>query len=100
MQRKLLIVSTLLIGLSGVACADHSGYYYARSAPPPPRYEVVGVAPAPGYVWVNGYWAPRGRGYEWVRGSWVRPPHRHAVWVPGRWVEGRHGRRWKEGHWR
>ena len=25
-------------------------------APPPPQAEVIGVAPAPGYVWFGGYW--------------------------------------------
>lgn len=40
--------------------------------PPPPRYEVVPVAPRRDYVWVGGRWV------------W-RPEHHQHVWVPGGW---------------
>lgn len=42
-------------------------------APPPPRVEVIGVAPAQGYVWMGGYWRWGGGGYYWVPGYWGPP---------------------------
>jgi len=44
----------------------------AIPSPPPPRYEVIPVAPGPAYVWVGGHW------------NWRAPIHQH-VWVPGVW---------------
>lgn len=41
-------------------------------APPPPRYEVIPVAPSRAHVWVAGHWA------------WRPGRHQH-VWVPGTW---------------
>jgi len=41
---------------------------YIGSAPPPLRYEQRAPIPAPGYVWIEGYWAPDGHHYRWVRG--------------------------------
>lgn len=49
----------------------------ANERPPASAVEVVTVAPAPGLVWVAGYW-------HWHRG-------RH-VWVPGHWTHA--GSRW------
>jgi YXWGXW repeat-containing protein len=40
--------------------------------PPPPRYEVIPVAPSREHVWVGGHWV------------WRPERHRH-VWVPGGW---------------
>ncbi len=37
---------------------------------PPPRYEVVTVAPYPTAVWVNGYWLRQPNGWVWVNGYW------------------------------
>ena len=85
MNRKLtlLLLVTLMLLVLG-ACA---GGYYVSVPPPPPRYGVVGYAPGPGFVWVDGYW-------DW------RPPRPGAVWVPHRWVP--YGRRYRfvRGYWR
>ena len=98
----LVLFGTLLTGCVG-------GAYYAQSAPPPPRYGVVGYAPGPGYVWTDGYWDWRGGGWVWVGGRWMRPPHPRAVWVPGGWVQqgqrqgrgrGQNRYRFQRGHWR
>ena len=40
--------------------------------PPPPRYEVIPVAPSREHVWVGGRWV------------WRPERHQH-VWVPGGW---------------
>ena len=54
---------------------------------PPPSYtEVVGVAPAPGFVWVGGYWHWYGSRWVWYRGHYARPPHGGAIWVGPRYV--------------
>ena len=52
---------------------------YVQSAPPPRRVEVVTRRPAPGYMWVEGYWVWQSRSYAWVPGHWQRPPKRHAL---------------------
>ena len=98
MKRSILAV--MIAGLSLAACGEGTGYYYANTPPPPLRREVVGVAPGPGYVWINGYWGSRGNGYAWVPGYYSRPPRAHAVWVAPRWDRD-HGRyHFREGHWR
>jgi hypothetical protein len=43
--------------------------------PPPAGFsEVVPPAPNGGALWIDGYWAWRGRAYVWQRGGWVVPP--------------------------
>jgi hypothetical protein len=91
----LLFLGTLLAG-----CGGGYGYSYVAYAPPVPRYGVVGVAPGPGYVWIDGYWGWRGGQYAWVPGNWVRPPHRGAVWVRPEWRREGRGYRFHAGHWR
>src|SRR5207237_4225884 len=60
-------------------------------APPPPQYEVVPVAPGPGYIWVRGHWNRGGGAWAWAPGRYeaVRAGHR---WESGRWVRGPRGR--------
>jgi hypothetical protein len=51
---------------------------------PPPADQVdtvVGVAPAPGFVWVGGFYGWGGGRWVWHAGYWGRPPHPGAVWV-------------------
>jgi len=78
------------------------GYAYGPPvtvAPPPPQYEVVGVAPYPGAVWIGGYWNWVGGRHLWVRGRWdaPRPGYRYE---PHSWQ--RNGQGWREapGRWR
>jgi WXXGXW repeat (2 copies) len=74
--------------------------YYAPGPPPPVRVETFGVAPGPGFVWINGYWGYRGSAHVWIPGRWERPPRQGRVWVEGAWE--RHGNRWayRRGYWR
>jgi hypothetical protein len=55
-------------------------------APPPlPVYEQPPI-PAPGNLWVPGYWAwDDDAGYYWVPGTWVLPPEPALLWTPGYW---------------
>jgi hypothetical protein len=97
-MRRFLLSGVVAATLSLGACAG--GGYYAYSAPPPARVEVRGIAPGPGYTWIDGYYAYRGNSYIWVPGSWVRPPRPRAVWVAPRW-EQRNGRYYyHRGQWR
>jgi hypothetical protein len=96
---KAYLLSLAFVAFSTVGCAGSYGYY-APTPPPPLRAEAYGVAPGPGFVWVNGYWGYRGSGYAWVPGRWSRPPYARATWAPGYWE--RHGGRYRfhEGRWR
>jgi YXWGXW repeat-containing protein len=104
MNRKLLSLAFVLLILGTLsACAGGYSYYTVPSAPPPPPaygYGVVGVAPGPGFVWVNGYWDWRGGRWFWTRGTWVRPPRRHAVWVAPSYRPYGRGYRYYAGRWR
>jgi hypothetical protein len=77
------------------------GEVVVNTAPPPVRYETIGVAPSPGYFWVGGAWFWEGGRYAWHPGYWHEPrPGYHWVahewhpaggsWhmVPGHWVRG------------
>ena len=104
----------LSVGLLGACVVSPAGPYYGRGpgvygggayvtvAPPAPRVEVVGVAPAPGYFWISGFWNWEGERHSWVPGRWEAPregyryePHRWEQegggWHlrPGRWEESR-----------
>jgi YXWGXW repeat-containing protein len=97
-MKRALLLTPLLALLSLAGCAVREAY--VAVPPPPPRVEVFGYAPGPGYVWCDGYWNWAGARYTWVQGYWARPPHPHARWVRGRW-EHRHGRyEFERGRWR
>src|SRR6516164_7868960 len=71
--------------------------------PPALPVYVQPPCPAPGYVWVPGYWAwspnsnedsdedsdehsrEHSHGYYWVPGTWVLPPQVGVLWTPGYW---------------
>lgn len=109
MTKRMLMVLGALTLASSVACAGGAPVetqlgirvVYVERRPPVQRVEVIGVAPGPEYVWVNGYWGWSGVEYVWVSGRWAMPPQRYAVWVPGRWERARgHGYYYAEGHWK
>jgi len=70
----------------------------APSAPPPLQYEVVGVAPAPGYFWVGGAWFWEGGRYAWHGGHWMAPRPGYR-WVPHTWAHANNGWHMQPGHW-
>jgi WXXGXW repeat (2 copies) len=101
MSAKLAVASVLLGGvLSACVVAPAPGYYgaVAYSAPPPAPYEVVGVAPAPGYFWIGGSWFWDGGRYAWRHGYWERPRPGYT-WVPHTWHHGNNGWHEQPGHW-
>jgi hypothetical protein len=68
-------------------------------SPPPPRVEVVPMAPAATYAWVPGYWGWNGRSYYWVGGRYIVRPSTRAYWVPGHWQRRGNGWIFISGHW-
>jgi hypothetical protein len=98
-MKRTLLLAVLAGALSLPGCA--AGYaYYAPVPPPPVRVEAFGVAPGPGFVFVNGYWGYQGGNHVWIPGRWERPPHGRSAWEAGRWE--RQGNRWayRQGRWR
>lgn len=93
-------LSLAALGLAGcvVAPVGPYGEPVVAAAPPPPQAEVVGVAPAVGYVWISGYWNWGGARYVWVPGYWS-PPRPGYHWVPHRWERHPKGWRQRPGHW-
>jgi hypothetical protein len=67
-------------------------------APPPVQYEVVGVAPYPGWFWLGGFWSWRANRHVWIGGHWEAPRPGYR-WSPHRWEP--IGRGWHEvpGRW-
>lgn len=105
-----MLLSALVLGTVALAgCivvpagrGHRGGGPYAEGSievePPGQRYEVIGVAPGPGYFWIGGNWRWGAGRYAWAPGRWEpsRPGYR---WEPHSWR--REGRGWREspGHW-
>ena len=79
-------VAALLLFL-GLPLASSSGYFAVSVGFAPPALPVYAqpLCPAPGYIWVPGYWAYGDFGYYWVPGGWVLPPQVGFLWTPGYW---------------
>jgi hypothetical protein len=67
-------------------------------APPAPQVEVIGVPPAPGHIWIAGYWGWVGGRHVWVGGHWDAPRPGY-YWEPHVWVHTGAGWQLREGHW-
>jgi WXXGXW repeat (2 copies) len=71
----------------GLPPTSSSGYVAVSVGFAPPSIPVFAqpLCPAPGYLWVPGYWAYGDFGYYWVPGAWVLPPQVGLLWTPGYW---------------
>jgi hypothetical protein len=67
-------------------------------APPPPRYEVVGLAPFVGAIWLAGFWAWTSGRWVWRPGYWGRPRAGYR-WMPHAWIRVGPGWRLRPGRW-
>src|SRR5499427_4413662 len=69
--------------------------------PPALPVYVQPACPAPGYIWVPGYWAwsPDADNYYWVPGTWVLPPQVGVLWTPGYWGFSAGLYYWHPGRW-
>jgi hypothetical protein len=84
---------------SGTVVGEPGGaVVVAPVAPPPPVAETVLVAPAPGYIWIGGYWSWVGGRHVWTRGYWSAPRAGYR-WVPRRWEHGAGGWHQRGGRW-
>jgi hypothetical protein len=101
MIRNTAIVTALAAALSACVVYPARVAYVGPTvavAPPAPVVETYGVAPAPGYVWIGGYWNWVGGRHVWIRGHWAAPRPGY-YWEPHRWVRGPDGWHLHEGHW-
>ena len=79
-----LVVCSLL-AFSAAQAQETVGISVDVEPPPLPVYDQPPI-PAPGYLWVPGYWAwDDDTGYYWVPGTWVLPPEPELLWTPGYW---------------
>jgi hypothetical protein len=91
----LLLIVAILAG-----CGDGAYYAGVSVGPPPPLvYGPVGVAPGPGYYWVDSYYDWVGGAWVWRPGRWARPPHPGYVWRRPYYERYRNGYRMHPGHW-
>lgn len=74
--RTTALLAFIMIGAASIADAQVSFNIRVGPPPPPPVVRVYQPPrPAPGYVWVRGYWYPVGNNYRWRNGYWARPPY-------------------------
>jgi WXXGXW repeat (2 copies) len=83
--RSMLPALLLLLALP-IASHAQIGVGLSITFEPPelPVYEQPPL-PAPGFLWMPGYWAWGDDDYYWVPGTWVEPPTVGVLWTPGYW---------------
>jgi hypothetical protein len=99
---KATILMAAIVVMLAIAPTESKAQIIVSVRPSPPPVVVVRpVAPAPDYMWIDGYWvySRPNRGYTWHDGYWVasRPGYAYA---PGYWVELKgKGHKWQPGGW-
>ncbi len=70
-------------------------------APPPLLVYAQPPVPAPGSIWMPGYWSWSNdeASYFWVPGTWVLAPRPGELWTPGYWAFESVGFFWHAGYW-
>lgn len=98
---QVLVAATLLLTAACAAYVEPATEttVWVRVGPPPPRYEVVTMAPGPDYIWIVGYYEWNSVEYVWIPGRWERRPSPGARWVRDRWHHEDRGWRRVPGHW-
>ena len=81
----LFALIVIVLSLSGASFAQVA--ISVSFGPPALPVYVQSVCPAPGYLWVPGYWAydPNFGDYYWVPGTWVLAPAVGLLWTPPWW---------------
>jgi hypothetical protein len=100
-MRNLMHALVVALSLAIVPVASQAGLFVGVSvnvAPPALPVYVQPPCPAPGYMWVPGYWAWDG-GYYWVPGTWVLAPAVGLLWTPGYWGFAEGAYAWHAGYW-
>ena len=96
-----LILTILLLAMSGTAAGQvQVGVAISVGPPPIPIYEQP-ICPEEGYIWTPGYWAYDydDADYYWVPGTWVPAPEVGLLWTPGYWAWGGDGFFFTAGYW-
>ena len=104
-KNRLSLAILMAIPLLGISAAPMSASaaigvnISVGFAPPPLPVYVQPAIPAPGYLWMPGYWAWNGADYYWVPGTWVMPPRAGLLWTPPwwGWADGVYA--WHAGYW-
>jgi hypothetical protein len=94
-----VLVAALLVAVPAPSFAAVFVGVSVRVGPPAIPYYAQPPVPAPGLLWVPGYWAWSGVAYYWVPGTWVPAPRPGYLWTPGYWAfnAGYYG--WHPGYW-
>lgn len=95
------LIAALL--LSALPLASNAAVFVGVSvgiAPPALPVYVQPPCPAPGYIWIPGYWAwDEVGGYYWVPGTWALAPVVGFLWTPGYWGWQGGFYMWHAGYW-
>ncbi len=97
---RLLCSLFLAVGLLAIPTSSRAQVAVSvRIGPPVLPVYVEPICPAPGFIWVPGYWAYGPDGYFWVPGTWVEPPEVGLLWTPGYWGWDDGFYVWYPGYW-
>jgi hypothetical protein len=100
-MRNLIRVLIVALPFAALPLVSQAGLFVGVSvnlAPPALPVYVQPPCPAPGYIWMPGYWA-WDDGYYWVPGTWVLTPAVGLLWTPGYWGWGEGAYVWHAGYW-
>jgi hypothetical protein len=101
LMRNLIRALIAALSLVALPVVSHAGLFVGVSvnvAPPVLPVYVQPPCPAPGYIWMPGYWA-WDDGYYWVPGTWVLAPAVGLLWTPGYWGWADGVYVWNAGYW-
>jgi len=96
---RVLLLAILALMIAVPSYAQISVGVSIRLGPPVLPVYAQPVCPAPGYIWMPGYWAYGPDGYYWVPGAWVEPPAVGLLWTPGYWGWSEGFYFWHAGYW-
>lgn len=95
----LVLAAIMLVAPAGAPAQVSVGVSVTIGPPPLPLY-VQPLNPAPGYMWIPGFWAwDPAFGYYWVPGMWSPAPFIGAFWTPGYWGWNNGVFIWYDGYW-
>ena len=96
----LLVLAAIMLVVPAGAPAQVSVGVSVTIGPPPLPLYVQPLNPAPGYIWLPGFWAwDPAFGYYWVPGMWSPAPFIGAFWTPGYWGWNSGVFIWYDGYW-
>ena len=100
-MRNLIRALIAALSLAALPVVSQAGLFVGVSvgvAPPVLPVYVQPPCPAPGYIWIPGYWA-WDDDYYWVPGTWALAPEVGLLWTPGYWGWAEGAYEWHAGYW-